>query len=369
MKHKDTKKQGENQPETPINKYFSVICIDKLAVNYRGKIPKVYGNDIVSIDQNCFIEKTYKLDKNFKNIDKLFIGSREIGTIKYNPQQKFIDKETIHIEFKNSLFYNGYLEQAIKDVGKLFEYNGVSRIEIANDTNNPEFWNFLQGMKWNQKIKYLNKGKQKGKHNVYEDEDRNGETFYFGSAKSYKQFINYIKSKELEIRQKEYINEFHRMNGLTGTVYRTELKLHSTYAKAIDIDKLFDASYLQAVLQEHAKDFLAFYKMRKKRNKDQKYKYWLPIQVFDFESVVEFNKYPEKEVKEKKADDKRLIRELFKSYYAADQIKEKGENLNHLKQILDKTPENQMYFNTNTDRWNKIYNPRYAIVKHQNQLK
>jgi hypothetical protein len=310
LKHKDTKKQGENQPETPINKYFSVICIDKLAVNYRGKIPKVYGDDIVSIDQNCFIEITYKLDKNFKNIGKLFIENQEIGIIKYNPQQKFIDKETIQIEFENSLFYNGYLEQAVKDVDELFEVNSISRIEIAIDTNNPAFWVFLQARKWNKKIQIPHKVV----HNVREDKVRNGETFYFGSPKSNKQFEIYNKSKELEIKPKEYIKEFHRMNGLTGTVYRTELKLNSKYASAIDIDKLFDVSYLQAVLQEHAKDFLAYYKMRKKRNKDQKYKYWLPIQVFDFESSVEFNKYPEKEVKEKKEHDKETIRQLFKMH-------------------------------------------------------
>lgn len=310
-----------------------LICIDYLIINLSGI------SDFSNKD-NFTIENLSKKTKVFQNILKVSYKNKLLGQLLSDPyENSVIAKDFKQFQFDNSAFYTYDLKELREIVFKFllaykYDLEGINRLDIAidSDTEKEMFYSNLVNNITQRNI--LIAGRKK--HFVPYYESNNGKInltgFTIGKRSNSRFFRCYNKSLNLLETPKEYISDWHKKNGLSGTIWRKEYQLNNVFLKQLQNEmndtkenifwSIFDNNNLLQIFEEAAKNHLEFKTNTNKTevNKEQ------TIKVFDFKQVkniIEKAKINivkiKKTIENKVLGIKRTIKSLFSEYYITNQ--------------------------------------------------
>ena len=365
-----------------------VVNVDYLELSFTDSkllIPVLLDNpNTYSINNECFIEYINDVNnKFFYNICNIYINSRLIGEIKFNPKTNFLKENTVHFKISNHLLYHSdYLDyiQYLIDLG--FVYSHIVRLDICMDVITYFLLKFLK--RFNNSNSIYCRGRAKKENcSIYGKEFQ---TYYIGSLSSDKYVKVYNKSKELLNSDKEYIKYFWKINGLdyiNNEVERIELTLKQKQTRKIDVFKLLDSNYLASILKTHFKNYFDFFRITKSEGKTYE-RDITPINFKTYKTVlIEKYKYiPQYTNKPVKIEIKRLYINLLNEFelqkkYTKYQIefKDSEKAANYFNQAIQRLIELydlETYYFKNEQNWilefkknNNVYinNCNYSGIK------
>lgn len=278
-----------------MNNNKNITVIDWLQIRFKVELPTFSNKEYFIFNNDCFIKFTNNESQNFANVDDLYIYSNKVATVQYNPRSGILDSAMVIVKLENELFYNNtfvtYIDYLIHTLK--WQYEGVSRIDIAHDSINNNVLNFLDSylIGNRQNIKHNSKANIHTQINKYKDV----KPFYCGSIKADKFCKVYDKTKEMEVNNKRYIKSFYRLNNIdykNNKVERFELTLKNKKAKNINIYLLTNKDYLNKILHTECQKFFQFTKEVIRKNK----KKTLDVTPLKFENnaEIEYNKVVQK---------------------------------------------------------------------------
>lgn len=321
-----------------------LINIDYLIINLSGK-------KIIENKGNFKLEKKERGTKIFQNVHEISYKNLSLGTLLSEPYENSVLKwDFKQFQFNNPLFYIISKEQ-LKSI--LYEflltyeltYDGINRLDICldhkeNDNHKELFSNLL-----NKKI--LLSGREKAVTPYYIS--NNGAMEMTGitiGKRSNSRFLRiYNKTLALEKEPKQYIKDWHSINGLNSTVWRFEYQLNNKFFKDMFrsengvneniIWSIFNSSYLLSLIELAKKNH---FELRENTGKTEVNKE-KEIDFVDFQEVKNVSNQQTHIVKivEKFENKiiviKRTVKSLFSEYYKSFQ---ELEFIIPLQKLLDK---------------------------------
>lgn len=208
---------------------------------------------------NIILAKKAMGTKIFKYSYEVYSGGKLFGQVHLCPRNpEILKSDCIQFKLENNVLYEvGVLQECKYILNKLhWAVLNVTRVDIALDGVEvlSLMDRFVKG-----EIEKLGKAKVK----PYFTGKRIIEGFDVGSRSSNKWITGYNKTKELEISNKVYIQEFWERSGLdcSGDVQRLELKLRNEELKkiiAFDWRELDNFEYLASIFRSTMKNFFEF---------------------------------------------------------------------------------------------------------------
>lgn len=310
-----------------------VICIDFLILNFSG---------FSDFSNRGFfeMESLEKKTRNFQNIFKVLYKGNFIGTLLSDPYDgSVLDKNFKQFQFENSVFYS-YKLSDLKNIVFEFlleyklDFQGINRLDIALDSVNSTdfFQSFVNDLLAKEKLLSGRK-----KHFVPYYEFNQGSSVLTGfvvGKRSNSRFLRvYNKSLNLKEVPKQYINDWHAVNGLNGEIWRFEYQLNNKFFSELyrfENDKcehvfwsIFDEKNLLKLFNLALENHFEIRENTGKSeiNKEKK------INFFDFskvKNVLENSKIQivkiKKSIENKVIGVKRTIKTLFQEYYVSNQL-------------------------------------------------
>ena len=331
-------------------KKTTLFSIDYLIINLEGEPANVSENDLI----NFKFEKHNFGNKLFANMYNVYFKNEKIGLLQTEPRSPILSPTFSQFQFENHLFYTKKLidlKSILIEMLELikFDFIAVNRLDLALDKNDDSnFYRYLTENILNNN--YLLSGRSKNIQSHYETfkgkSVLNGSTY--GKRSSAKLVRIYNKSLSLQINEKNYINDWHKNNGLkSSNVWRFEIQLNATFFSKLYVSQInqfyqnidvksvnyqlkpkvitfeiFDYANLFAIYQTSLKGFFDVYE---NSNKSQITKNKI-VQIFDFNEIKQnytcsnaiLNKL-EKNTLSTKTIHKRLAKSLFREYYCNNQ--------------------------------------------------
>lgn len=314
---------------------YAFVC-DWLTLNLEG-VPNVE-----EINRLEFIpEETGTRNHKFRG-DVVYNGLK-VGILTFGTKQEIMDSKWCQFKLYNSLFYTMPSKQLHEIVDLVLlelglKFVGVSRLDLALDFVGLDHNIELLLNAINTKLFRLS-GRQK-KITIH-SETKNGvaeiEGASFGKRKSLKYARIYNKSKEND-GQKLYINEFHKMHGLTGEIWRIEFQLSNGFFRDIEgvtLKSLFDMVYLFGVFE---KAFDGYLDVRQNTGKTEVNKeksiFWLNLDFIKKQMGYGVKKIQKLKrlIIPTKIGQMRMIKGLLRSYMSTYQT---SEYIAPLRQIIE----------------------------------
>lgn len=230
-------------------KHPFALVIDWLSIHFYLRDLSIFngfGDDKLIIGDVCLLLQDFQT-RHFKTVYRVSVAGQDLGVLSLNPSSTVsYNEKSCSLKVTNCCFYaNTWYELVERLKSSLgLEFRNITRLDIALDTTCTNLLNLTdsyfhsQDKGEQQDIKYLGRSSIQMfatniKGNVYKN-------FKFGVPRSKNSKINrtftiYNKTHELEISEKEYIANFHKLNGLVGSdVYRHELRLQSQFIRKIN---------------------------------------------------------------------------------------------------------------------------------------
>lgn len=257
-------------------KIKKTIAVDYFAATFKLSPNASFGKAAIELGNGITLSRsTNKADavRDFHYCYNITINDFHYGKLYVHPSNKSFEKNlrVCQIRFNNNIFYSEEFEMILGLLQKCnylqLEFVRVNRLDIALDTTQ-NLANKLQPY-----FKSINNddGIYTVPFNMYCSQamHRGIPSFQIGAYK----FINiYDKSKELGVTsRKQYIQKFHKKNGLQGKVTRVEIRLLnsdkrvSNYLKGIDIWQLGSTDYLYKIFKT-VNDKYIYFKRNLKSN-------------------------------------------------------------------------------------------------------
>jgi len=241
--------------------------------------------DIISFGSSIYLQKCgggrINGNSHFRYCYEIYLHGELFAIINTCPRASILDSNLSTIKIQNHILYQkgwvARLEFILKALSIAFK--GVTRIDIAVDTDNGKFIDdyckLIAG-------KYLKLGNAKS--TTYHRGDGSVEGFSIGSRSSSKSVRGYIKSEELKSSLKIYIWDTWKQNDLDidNEIQRLEITLRGKGAKTVkdfDWTRLEDASYTAGVMKSQIQRLFVFVLPTGDKNKSRRPK----IQPIDWE--------------------------------------------------------------------------------------
>ncbi len=244
--------------------WLQFTCSSKTSIHEffnHKKIPNDYMLEKVKNFTNPNYHKKYNVFYHNHKICEIYCHPTQTGNIP--------NKTSIKIE--NSILYKSNLLKICNNLLKVFEleFIRISRLDIALD--GPDILNIIDLCNKysksptiqtnNSYLKIIPTQFTKSKHKF--------EGWKIGNEKSGIMAVVYDKTKELLKSKKEYINDYWELNNLdySQNVGRFEIRLYNKKLHKYNINNLsmlLDSSFISNIFHDEVKDWLVFYRVKKK---------------------------------------------------------------------------------------------------------
>lgn len=205
-----------------------VINMDYLIVN-------LYGNlNTKKITQFAF-EKHERGTKVFSEVYTIKHKNVKIGTLLSKPYENSpIDSELNQLQFENHLFYQlekNELQNLLHKFCDLyeFEFRSINRLDICIDESEKPIHKKIFNRILNKNLLVSGREKKITPHYISDNGQMTMTGITFGKRSSAKYFRMYNKTEYLKSTPKQYINDWHEVNKLNGTIWRYEYQLNSKF--------------------------------------------------------------------------------------------------------------------------------------------
>ncbi|GEM_PF-5057142 len=264
------------------NQHKLLITLDWLTFNILDTFQNIQFNE-----QNQYIQGSFVLEliqgqrtKNFDKIINCYYGGEHVFNITCQSNSDLILKGRAHLKIENHLFYSDTAKEVFQLFKDEFHINSlkISRVDIAVD--GVYIHNFLNKFLYGKdcKINSINIGRVRDLDNISpvvpnrEDIKKlNFSNFYIGSmgnkslntSRSNKFGRYYNKTEELKAHgKKEYIENYFKINGFEGEVFRYEVQLNAqaiSEIKDLNYHNIFDKDVQEKIFRTVNKEFFEFY--------------------------------------------------------------------------------------------------------------
>lgn len=224
-----------------------------------------------NIDRNIFFDRIeFHHNVNFKKLHKVFIDGDEICEIYSEPNNSSHKKNEFSIKVNNHILYqnNGLevVDNLIHNIG--LNFNRISRIDIALDgADILKIINMLIKYSKSANIQ-CNNDKIEILPTAFKKKEHKWLSWSIGNIQSGISATVYDKKKEILTSNKNYINNYWNSNKIdTNSVGRFEVKLTYRKLRKYKIDNIIclsSAEFIGTIFQKEVKNWLRFYRVRKK---------------------------------------------------------------------------------------------------------
>lgn len=340
-----------------------IVGLDWLTLNLRGNLLVKETTEELQDGNFTYINLGHGTEK-FKSVFKLYYEYREFGTIQVYPRAAIFHEDTIFLQVQNECFYNGtniwLILQELFDIHGL-EFKNITRCDVFLDN-----YGFLNGVTLDELDYLLNSGqilsntrvKSKSKHDGKVDGKFINTGFHWGERKNHRFLKIYNKTEELKVSGKDYISEYHKINGLTKEpIQRFEYTLKNDFFKynpSFELKDLFDKKALFEILDLARKGHFSFVIEDGQKRNDRKKEF----KLIDWEGMREYPDfiYDYKYVKPRKEGvtnraKQNLIKGLFGQYIL------QGQEVSFLEKALFLVYDSRLndWFQKMVDRYIKEY--------------
>lgn len=276
------------------------ICLDALQFSLKGYVYKGEDWGDMKINDNIFIKNMFRSVNGFQNMAQIIVYGEPFAEIQFNPRGEgnIMDEDLIIFKFKNNVLYSGGFMDEFKTICRemSWQFSHIGKIDIAVDTKENGYLKKLQGIitgkyhsvgKAQPKTIHWNKGKK------FMDKPFN--YLRIGESKSGKFVRCYYKREELKKSQKEYIEDFWRLNGIHlepgEEMERVELSMKKKELYRYwqpnsfnDLKELQNPEFLAQLFESGRKGFFEFVKMSEylKKGRVDRCKKVLKLQLINF---------------------------------------------------------------------------------------
>ncbi|MBI1836840.1 MAG: hypothetical protein HYR91_06195 [Flavobacteriia bacterium] len=218
--------------------------------------------------------------KNFDKCMNVYYHGEFVMVVTCQSNSELILKGRAHVKIENHLFYSDTAKEVFEAFKEAFNINSlkISRVDIACD--GVYLHNFLNQFLYgkNCTINHVNIGRVRDLDNITpilpnrEDIKNNQFSNYYignlgnksvGSSRSNKFARYYNKSRELKSHgKKEYIENYYKINGFEGEVFRYEIQLNATAISEImelKYHEIFDKQVIEKIFRTSNEQFFEFY--------------------------------------------------------------------------------------------------------------
>lgn len=236
----------------PIKNYIPVV--DKLQIQVKRKfienteLNNFFDNhtnvNLFTVNKrnakDIYSSEGYRLEQDFKCNNNLFhlqysayYKNQKIGELYLSHTKAYrVNDEILPFHLDNKILYTDFIPLLTGFLDAFdFELNNYTQVDIALDTNEMAMENFLYYFDNDSKYHFTQGNKLTSDIETYGKRYRGGkrdESFYIGSNKSDKRTVLYNKSLEIIKSNKQYITEYHLLNGLDTSkeVFRIETQIN-----------------------------------------------------------------------------------------------------------------------------------------------
>jgi hypothetical protein len=272
--------------------WFEVFCKSEVIIKneqtyYKNLLPPIVSGELYQVG-DVYLKYVGYGTAMYLYLFDVIIEGEKVATLQAYPRGEVIAKDCLSFKLNNSILYADYWVNIVIEITEKLQLtvNNVTRLDIAIDGLNYLilFLNMYAKQPLNDKKVHL-KGKAKFDCKNQNHNSMNFESFTLGTLKSDKQISLYLKSKELEVSNKKYIETFWRENGMTkDIVYRLELRLQSKSIREIenfDYKRLNEPYYLASIFKTQTNNYFHFITHTGQKNKTREH----TIEVINFENL------------------------------------------------------------------------------------
>jgi hypothetical protein len=269
--------------------------------------------------------------KIFRKVHTVFVDDYKIGTFVSVPASSALNPLLVQFKVENYLFYvmpPATLKKILNDLFKSLRlsFSSVNRLDLALDIEdeNSTTQTLLKKLV-NDELRVSGRSKAVNPYYVTKNGFLSLQGCAIGSRSSSRYLRIYDKTKEMEQNPKQYIDAYHKRNGLNKNIWRFEYQLNGKFLrdkKNINLDSLFDFNFIYSLYVDSYSNHFSFkYNTYKKEcNHEENY----PFLSFDMIRkqlsllTVEIIKLKRK-INETLIGQKRIVKSLCRSYFSTSQ--------------------------------------------------
>lgn len=195
--------------------WLSVIFIDN-----GGRIPEPEDGGVYQVTDTITLVYTGKGNEHYKYIYNVHYRGEHLASIVcHTRNEKFVRKGVVKVDFKNHLLYTDGLWNFYDELVGVFslEYKNIARVDIAMDGMGHLIALMNRYVKQDRESKFLEmKGRPRFDSKLLDRKTMLYQNFHVGATAASKRITIYNKSLEIVRSGKDYIQDFWKLNGMTG---------------------------------------------------------------------------------------------------------------------------------------------------------